>query len=119
MGTAFVAVPLLFFRPWGYFSLVLMILSLGWSYLKYRDAGWDISSQQLVLRYRGIVRTTVFMKRNRIQSLTMSESYFQKKRSLATIEAVAMSGIGGQAERSLILTGKKCMLFISGILILD
>ncbi len=91
----FVAVPLLFFRPWGYFSLVLLILSLGWSYLKYRDAGWDISSQQLALRYRGIVRTTVFMKRNRIQSLTMSESYFQKKRSLATIEAVAMSGIGG------------------------
>ena len=91
----FVAVPLLFFRPWGYFSLVLLILSLGWSYLKYRDAGWDISSQQLALRYRGIVRTTVFMKRNRIQSLTMSESYFQKRRSLATIEAVAMSGIGG------------------------
>ncbi|WP_436374516.1 PH domain-containing protein [Cytobacillus sp. BC1816] len=91
----FVAVPLLFFRPWGYFSLVVLILSLGWSYLKYRDAGWDISSQQLALRYRGIVRTTVFMKRNRIQSLTMSESYFQKKRSLATIEAVAMSGIGG------------------------
>ncbi|UOE57707.1 PH domain-containing protein [Cytobacillus oceanisediminis] len=91
----FVAVPLLFFRPWGYFSLVLLILSLGWSYLKYRDAGWDISSQQLALRYRGIVRITVFMKRNRIQSLTMSESYFQKRRSLATIEAVAMSGIGG------------------------
>jgi putative membrane protein len=91
----FVAVPLLFFRPWGYFSLVLLILALGWSHLKYRDAGWDISSQQLALRYRGIVRTTVIMRRNRIQSLSMKESYFQKKRSLATIEAAAMSGAGG------------------------
>ncbi|MBT2689200.1 PH domain-containing protein [Bacillus sp. ISL-47] len=87
--------PIIFFRPLGYFSLLLLIFSFVWSYLKYKDAGWDISSHQLALRYRGIVRTTVFMRKNRIQSLTMSESYFQKKQNLATIEAVAMSGTGG------------------------
>lgn len=91
----FVGGPLLFFRPWGYLSLVLLIFAMGWSYLKYRDAGWEISSQQLALRYRGIVRTTVFMRRSRIQSLSLKESYFQKKRSLATIQAAAMSGAGG------------------------
>ncbi|WP_394141039.1 PH domain-containing protein [Cytobacillus oceanisediminis] len=91
----FTIAPIIFFRPWGYFSLLLLIISIVWSYLKYKDAGWDISSHQLALRYRGIVRTTVFMRKNRIQSLTMSESFFQKRRSLATIEAVAMSGTGG------------------------
>ncbi|GLB60983.1 PH domain-containing protein [Cytobacillus sp. NCCP-133] len=94
-----VLAPILFFRPWGYFSLLLLVFSLAWSYLKYKDAGWDISSLQLSLRYRGIIRTTVFMRKNRIQSLTMSESYFQKRRSLATIEAIAMSGTGGTGGR--------------------
>lgn len=102
-----VIAPIIFFRPWGYFALLLLIFSLAWSYLKYKDAGWDISSQQLALRYRGIVRTTVFMKKNRIQSLTVSESYFQERRSLATVEAVVMSGTGGTGGTVLDLDRKE------------
>lgn len=91
----FIIALIIFFRPWGYFSLLLLMVSFAWSYFKYKDAGWDIHSHQLALRYRTIVRTTVFIRKNRIQSLTLSESFFQRKRSLATIEAVAMSGTGG------------------------
>ena len=39
------------------------------------------------------------MKRNRIQSLRYQESYFQRKKELATVNAVVMSGTGGAGGR--------------------
>ncbi|WP_102272743.1 PH domain-containing protein [Cytobacillus massiliigabonensis] len=90
-----IAVSVLFFRPWGYLSLLMVIPAMFLSYLKFKDAGWEIYNQQLTLRYRTVIKNTVFMKRNRIQSLVMKESYFQNKNKLATIEATVMSGSGG------------------------
>lgn len=91
----FVIVPIVFFRPWGYLSLLLLLLSLLFSYLKYKDAGWKVDEQQLTLRSRFLIRNTILMRRNRIQSLRTQESYFQRKKQLATIGAVVMSGSGG------------------------
>ncbi|MFO1446519.1 PH domain-containing protein [Bacillus sp. Bva_UNVM-123] len=91
----FVIVPIVFFRPWGYLSLLLLLLSLFFSYLKYKDAGWKVDEQQLTLRSRFLIRNTILMRRNRIQSLRTQESYFQRKKQLATIGAVVMSGSGG------------------------
>ena len=90
-----IAVSVIFFRPWGYLSLLLVTPSLLLSYLKFKDAGWNVDSQQLTLRYRSIIKNTIFMKRNRIQSLVMRESYFQNKNKLASIQATVMSGSGG------------------------
>lgn len=90
-----VVVPTIFFRPWGYASLLFILITVLYSYLKFKDAGWKMNDQQLTLRYRMIIKNTVFMKRNRIQSLTMKESFFQSKKDLATIHAVVMSGSGG------------------------
>ncbi|EIJ79883.1 hypothetical protein PB1_05947 [Bacillus methanolicus PB1] len=90
-----VVLPIIFFLPWGYFSLLLIPVISFWSFLKYKDAGWSIDNQQLTLRYRGISKNTVFMKKNKIQSLTVKESYFQKKKKLATLDAVVKSGAGG------------------------
>ncbi|MDQ0273213.1 PH domain-containing protein [Cytobacillus purgationiresistens] len=83
-----------FFRPWGYIGFAVIFISLFFSYLQFRAAGWNLEESQATLRYRGITKNTVFLKKNRTQSLTMSESHFQKKRKLATIQAMAMSGSG-------------------------
>lgn len=90
-----VAVPVVFFRPWGYWALLLFAVSVWWSYLKFKDAGWDIQASQLSLRYRNGSKTTIMMKRNRIQSLKMKETYFQRNKKLRTVSAVVMSGTGG------------------------
>ncbi|MFE8698855.1 PH domain-containing protein [Cytobacillus sp. FJAT-53684] len=103
-----IAVSVLFFRPWGYLSFVLVLLSLLWSYLNYKDAGWKVENQQLTLRYRTIIKNTVFMKRNRIQSLKTQESYFQNKKELASIEAKVMSGSGGAGGTVVDLAKKDC-----------
>ncbi|WP_066301704.1 PH domain-containing protein [Bacillus sp. FJAT-29937] len=89
------AVPVIFFRPWGYLALLFVLLSIAWAFVKYKDAGWGMDESQLILRYRAVNKTTVFMKRNRIQSLNIKESYFQRGKELGTVTAVVMSGSGG------------------------
>lgn len=90
-----VAASLIFFRPWGYLSLLLIPVGAIWSFLEYKDAGWNVDHQQLTLTYRGVVKNTIFMKKNKIQSLSVSRSYFQEKQALSSIKATIKSGVGG------------------------
>ncbi|MBP3040195.1 PH domain-containing protein [Bacillaceae bacterium Marseille-Q3522] len=82
------------FQPWGYFSILFVILSFIWGCFEYKEAGWCLTGSQLMLQYRAIVKQTVFLKKNKIQSLSLQETCFQKRKGLATIRAVADSGAG-------------------------
>jgi putative membrane protein len=104
----FVILPIIFIRPFGYFSLLLIPAVSFWSFLKYKDAGWSVVNNQLSLRYRGISKNTVFMKKNKIQSLSVKESYFQRKKQLTTLDAVVKSGIGGSGGTVADLEQKDC-----------
>lgn len=84
-----------FFRPWGYAALVLLVISALWSFLNFKDAGWSIENGMLTLRYRSVVKSTVFMRKNKVQSFSVKESFFQRKKQLATVEAIVKSGHGG------------------------
>ncbi|WP_404330751.1 PH domain-containing protein [Mesobacillus maritimus] len=83
------------FRPWGYASSLLILPSVIWSALKFKDAGWALEKDSLTLRYRTLVKSTVLMRREKVQSLTARKSFFQNKKRLATIEAVVKSGHSG------------------------
>ena len=50
---------------------------------------------QLTLTYRGIIKNTVIMKKNKIQALSIEQNYFQMRKELATIQGTIISGIGG------------------------
>jgi putative membrane protein len=90
-----VIVSLIFLKTWGLLSLILLGAMTLWAVLKYKSAGWMLTEQQLALRYGAFIRTTVLMKKNKIQSLEIRESYFQQQRDLGTIEAFVKSGAGG------------------------
>jgi len=90
-----IILALVFFRPWGYFSLLLIPIAALSAYLQYKDAGWNLQQQQLTLTFRRVVKHTIFMKKNKIQSLSMWRSHFQDNLSLATIGASIISGPGG------------------------
>lgn len=90
-----VVISVIFLKVWGLLSLLLLVLVTWWAILKYEDAGWTLEQQQLSLRYRTLIRTTVFIKKNKIQSLEMKESYFQRKKDLASIETFVKVGFGG------------------------
>ncbi|MDM5329330.1 PH domain-containing protein [Neobacillus sp. CF12] len=94
-----VVVSIVFLKAWGLLSLIILAWFTFWGILKYKDAGWCLGEQQLNLRYRTIVRTTVFMKKNKIQSLEAKEGYFQKRKQLGSIEAFVKVGFGGAGGR--------------------
>ncbi len=91
--------PVVIFKGWGLLAWLLLPVFLFWFYQKYRDAGWAVNGDQLSLRYRNIVRYTVYMRRRNIQSLSRQATYFQKRKNLATIRASIKSGIGSAGGR--------------------
>ncbi|MBT2644366.1 PH domain-containing protein [Bacillus sp. ISL-41] len=95
-----------FFRPWGFGSLILLAVSAVWSYLNYKDAGWSLDNGMLTFRYRNIVKNTVYMRKNKVQSFSMKESFFQRKKKLATVEAIVKSGHGGAGGKVIDLEKK-------------
>lgn len=94
-----VVVAIVFLKAWGLLTLIILALMMVWGILTYKDAGWSLEEQQLNLRYRTMVRTTVFIKKNKIQSLEVKESYFQKRKELGTLEAFVKVGFGGAGGR--------------------
>lgn len=85
-----------FFWPYGLFSAVLLPIAILWGYAQYKSAGWNITGQQLTMRYRTIEQRTMLMKKNRIQSLEASVSWFQNRARLAAVSASVKSGEGSR-----------------------
>lgn len=88
------AVPVFFFKLWGLLGLLLLPFFIMWSYMKYKDAGWRIGDNQLSLRYRRVVKQTVYMRKRNIQSLSWKVSHFQRKKDLSSMSASIKSGLG-------------------------
>ncbi|AEH49764.1 PH domain-containing protein [Parageobacillus thermoglucosidasius] len=90
-----VCIAAFWLRPWGLLLLLLLSIASYFGYLSYQDAGWAISNHQLALRSRLLSVRTVYMLKNRIQSMEASCNWFQQRQRLGTIMATVMSGTGG------------------------
>lgn len=88
-----IALSLYFFRPWSYALLFLIPFSFFWAYLQFKAAGWNLADKQLLLRSRGISKTTLLFQKNKIQSIEVSTSWMQRRANLATISALIKSGL--------------------------
>ncbi|MFN2746722.1 MULTISPECIES: PH domain-containing protein [unclassified Bacillus (in: firmicutes)] len=87
-------IPLsIFLSPWGYLSILLIPLFWIIGYLAYRDAGWKISGDRLIVSSRFISRTTAVVKRRRMQVFEVSRSFFQRRRKLVSIHTSTKSSI--------------------------
>ncbi|MEY8192946.1 PH domain-containing protein [Peribacillus simplex] len=102
-----------FFRPWGYLSLLLVPLAIFWAYMQYRDAGWNIEGDLLILSSRFFSKQTLIMQRSRIQSITYKKSWFQNRKELATISASVKSGITSRVGMVADVEEKDCLIIKS------
>lgn len=83
------------FQPWGYLSLLLPVLFTVYAYVCFKEASWNISGKQLTLTYREwLNKQSYLVKREKVQSLTMKQSIFQKKKELGTVIAFSKTGFG-------------------------
>ncbi|PKG23683.1 PH domain-containing protein [Niallia nealsonii] len=97
---SWIAVPIAglsfyYFHLWGIISIVLFVLLPSWGYLKYRAAGWGVTNKQLTISFRHLEKTTLIMKKNRIQALDYKEGFWQRGAGLASLSCLVASGIGG------------------------
>lgn len=76
-----------------WFGMVIFPISAFFGYLRYKDGGYRIEGNNLLLRYRVFARTTVLLKRKQIQSLKMQTNFLQKLRKLTSVNATILSAM--------------------------
>ncbi|MGV3465667.1 MAG: PH domain-containing protein [Heyndrickxia sp.] len=90
-----IVILIIIFKTYGLYSLFLLLYPLIISHFRYHATGWNIYEQQLTLRYRIFLKHTVYIRKNRIQSIEASSTWFQKKKHLASIHSTVKStGLG-------------------------
>lgn len=102
-----------FVRPWGLLSFLIVPLAIFWGYMQYRDAGWSIKGNLLLLSSRFFSKQTLIMQRSRIQSITYKKSWFQNRKELATISASIKSGVTSRVGMVVDVEEKDCLIIKS------
>ena len=79
------------------FIWILPLLSLLWGWMRYRAAAAGRHPDFYILRSRLFSRSTSFIRQNRVQDITISQSFFQRFRELCTITIYVASGDHGKS----------------------
>lgn len=83
-----------FFFPYGLFSLAIIPVIIAYGMWQHRSAAYDMIGNQLTMRFRAFSLQTAYMMKKRVQSMEMKQSYFHKRKGVATIIANIKSGMG-------------------------
>lgn len=83
------------FYPTGLASLAILPLLVLLGYWQYRDAGWTIVGETLLVRWRTVGRATAIVPRRRVHVGTTHQNPFQRRALLSTLEVRVPSGTGG------------------------
>lgn len=89
-----------FFFPYGMLSLLLIIPILligGW---QFKTARFKISNEQITIMYRTLSRITFIAEKRRIQIAEQRQTYFQKRKNIASAKIVVMSGAAGASAKA-------------------
>lgn len=87
---------------WWWFDLnhliwIFPLLSVVWGWLKYQDSALGWGDDILVLRSRSLAKSTAYIKKKRIQDVTISQSFFQHHRNLCSVNIHVASGDRGKS----------------------
>ncbi|MCM3612319.1 PH domain-containing protein [Planococcus sp. MERTA32b] len=88
-----------FFYPYGLLSLLIVppVILIGvW---QHRTTGYALTGRQLTMEFRGLSKHTFFVWKKRVQAVNVLQTYFQRKRGLASIQATIKSGMLGYSAR--------------------
>jgi len=76
---------------------ILPALSILWGWLRYKAAAVGRHPDFFILRSRFISRSTAFIRRNRVQDMTLHQSIIQRYRGLCTLTIYVASGDHGKS----------------------
>ncbi len=81
------------FLPWGYLAFIIVPLAAWLGNAQYKAAGWQLEGDKLLFRSRVLGRVTTIVPHRRIQSMDLSQHYFQQRLNLATLRVNIASGV--------------------------
>lgn len=88
-----------FFYPYGLWSLLIFPIVILFAIWQHRTVGYDLARKQLTMEFRTFSKHTFFMMKKRIQAIEVTQSYFQRRKNLASIQATIKSGMLGATAR--------------------
>lgn len=84
-----------FFYPYGLLGLILVPLVVAIGIWQHRTAGYALAEKQLTMQFRGISKHRFFMLKKRVQVVQVTQSYFQRRKDIASISSTIKSGMLG------------------------
>lgn len=90
-----VCIPISVFYPYGFFTLLLPAAAWLLGRMQFRDGGWLIRDDQIVIRFRMVGRLSYLIPRRRIQSLELRQTILQKRKGLLSFKLQLASSLGG------------------------
>ncbi len=100
-GIPLIAAMSYLFYPYGLASLLMIPIIILLGLWQHRTVGYALSGRQLTMRFRGFSKHSFYLMKKRVQVVDVTQSYFQRRKQLATIEATIKSGMLGASARIL------------------
>ncbi|MFS0722318.1 PH domain-containing protein [Paenibacillus sp. 1P07SE] len=79
-------------EPYGWFSLIVPVVACLWCVMSFQQAAWSLEGEQISIQYGGFNKHQGLIPRRRVQWHRVSQSYFQRRRSLAHLTLALASG---------------------------
>ncbi len=89
-----------FWFPYGLLSLLILVPVILLGLWQFKTAGYGISGNQLTLCYRIFSRVTFIVEKKRIQAMDCRQTYFQKRKEIASVQVTVMSGLTGASAKA-------------------
>ncbi len=91
-----IILPVWLLVPYGVYAWLLLIPALMLGYFQYKDAMIGVANKTMVIRSRGLSKTTAIIKKHRVQAIEISQNPFQRRLKLCTYSATVASGNRGR-----------------------
>ncbi len=95
-----IALASYFWFPYGLLSMLIVVPSILIGLWQFKTTGFAINGHQLTIVYRMISRVTFVVEKKRIQAVESRQSYFQKRKNIASVQATVMSGMTGATAKA-------------------
>ena len=88
-----------FFYPYGLLSLLIVPIVVLLGVWQHRTAGYALSKTQMTMEFRNFSNHSFYMLKKRVQAIDVMQSYFQRRKKLASIQGTIKSGMLGATAR--------------------
>lgn len=89
------AIALCIFVPYGFIGFILPIAGFLLGVQQFKDAGWSVKGEQMIVRHRIIGRITYLVPRRRVQSVELLQNPLQRRKGLSAFNVQLASSLGG------------------------